>query len=81
MALADGVSAADDHVAMLRREKTMIAHVSIGVRDVTRSKSFYDVALVSRIRDSFKKSRHVWPEYRSNVARSSGGWHRLSWSR
>jgi hypothetical protein len=39
------------------------------------------IVLVSRIRDSFKKSRHVWPEYLSNIARSSGGWHRLSWSR
>ena len=28
---------------------------------------------MSRIRDSFKKLRHVWPEYLSNIARSSGG--------
>jgi len=37
--------------------------------------------LVSRIRNSFKKSRHVWPGSESNIARLSRGWHRLSWSR
>jgi hypothetical protein len=48
-----------------------------GVRSLAEGNAL----LVSRIRHSFKKSRHVWPEYLSNIARSSGGWHRLSWSR
>src|SRR6516165_4254005 len=34
--------------------------------------------LVSRIRNSFRKSRHVWPVSESNIARLSRGWHRLS---
>jgi hypothetical protein len=38
-------------------------------------------ALVSWFRDSFKKLRYVWPECLSNIARLSGGWYRLSWSR
>ena len=50
-------------------------------RTAPRSFRWEPFKLVSRIRDSFKKSRHVWPEYLSNIARSSGGWHRLSWSR
>ena len=45
------------------------------------SAAVFYLSLVSRIRNSFKKSRHVWPGSESNIARLSRGWHRLSWSR
>jgi asparagine synthase (glutamine-hydrolysing) len=59
----------------------LVWHYGEPFADPSMVPTYYVSQLVSRIRHSFKKSRHVWPEYLSNIARSSGGWHRLSWSR